>query len=82
MPVLRLRYLRSIRQTLRAEGAKRALGAALPLPDAFAGIVDVRIDMTAGQLYGSFSAALEGNVGEFHLCRLVDHAGEGFVGVL
>src|SRR6266851_4453759 len=82
VPVLRCRHLRSVRKTLRAEGAKRALGAALPLPDAFAGIVDVGIDMAAGQLHGSFSAALEGNIGELHLRRLVDYAGESFVGVL
>src|SRR5712664_1584893 len=67
VPILRCRHLRSVRQTLRAERAKRALGAAFPLPDAFAGIVDVGVDMAAGQLHRSFSAALEGNVGELHL---------------
>src|ERR1700736_3297003 len=52
VPVLRLRNLRSVRKTLRGEGAKRALGAALPMPNAFAGVVDVRVDMAAGQLRG------------------------------
>src|ERR1700730_7300803 len=82
LPVLRFRDLRSIRKTPRAEGAKRALGAALPLPDALAGIVDVGVDMAAGQLHRGFGAALERNVGELHLRRLVDHAGKGFIGVL
>src|ERR1700710_1437297 len=82
VPVLRCRHLRSVRQTLRAKRAQRALRAAFPLPDAFAGIVDVGVDMAAGQLHRSFSAALEGNVGELHLRRLVAQAGEGFVGVL
>src|SRR5216683_939178 len=82
VPVLRCRHLRSIRKTLRAEGAKRTLGAALPLPDALTGIVDVRVDMAAGQLHRGFGAAFKGNVGELHLRRLVDHAGEGFIGVL
>ena len=40
------------------------------------------VDMAAGQLHRGFGAALEGNVDEFHLRRLVDHAGEGFIGVL
>src|SRR6202171_2474774 len=82
VPVLRLRHFGPVGKAFRAEGAKRALGAALPLPDAFAGIIDVGVDMAAGQLHRGFGAAFEGNVGEFHLRRLVDHAGEGFVGVL
>src|ERR1700682_287980 len=82
VPVLGLRDLRTVGKSLRAEGAKRALGAALPLPNAFAGIVDVGVDMAAGQLHGRFGAALEGNVGERHLRRLVDHAGKRFIGVL
>src|SRR6185295_18166092 len=45
VPVLRCRDLGPVRQTLRAERAQRALGAALPLSDAFAGIVDVGVDM-------------------------------------
>src|ERR1700738_2835932 len=82
VPVLRLGNLRAVRKALRAEGAKRALGAALPLPNAFAGIVDVGIDVAAGQLHRSFGAALKGNIGDLHLRRLVDHAGESFIGVL
>ena len=56
--------LRAVRQALRAERAERALRAALPLPDALAGIVDVRIDMAAGQLHRDLGAALEGDVGD------------------
>src|SRR5438445_1539486 len=82
MPVLGFRNLGTIWKTLRAEGAKRTLGAAFPLPDAFAGIVHMGVDMAAGQLHGGFGTALERNVGELHRRGLVDQAGEGFIGVL
>src|SRR5947209_708220 len=82
MPVLALRDLRPVRKALRAEGAQRTLGAALPLPDAFARIVDMGIDMAAGQLHRGLGAALERNVGEFHVRRLVDQPRQRFIGVL
>src|ERR1700688_4984373 len=66
--------LRSLRQSLRAEGAERTLRAAAPLSEAFAGIVDMGADVPARQLHRGLGAALEGNVGEFHLRGLLDQA--------
>src|SRR5262249_14672260 len=62
VPALRCGDVPTFRQLLPAEGAQRALRAAAPLPKAFAGIVDMGVDVTAGELYGRLGAALERNV--------------------
>src|SRR3954453_20168946 len=82
MPVLGLRDLRSIGKPLRAEGAQRTLGAAFPLPDTFARIVDMGVDMAAGQLHRGLGAALERNVGELQVGCLVDQPRQRFIGIL
>src|SRR5262249_9737078 len=82
IPAFRCGDVRALRQSLRAEGTQRALCATAPLPKAFVRIVDVRIDVPAGELHGRLGAALERNISEFHICSLFDHAGENFVGIL
>src|SRR5260370_23776364 len=47
VPILCRRHLGAVRQALWAEGADRALRAALPLADAFARSVHMAVDMTA-----------------------------------
>ena len=42
----------------------------------------MRVDVAAGELHRRFSAALERNVGKFHVRSLFDHAGENFVRIL
>src|SRR5262249_39633506 len=82
VPAFRCGDVLALRQSLRAEGTQWALRATAPLPKAFVWIIDVRVDVATGELHGSFSTALERNVGEFHVCGLFDHAGENFVGIL
>ncbi len=82
VPALRRRHLRTVRQALRVEHAERPLSAALPLADTFARIVDVAVDMTAGELDRGLRAALEGDVDELDVGGLADQARQGLVGVL
>ncbi len=56
--------------------------AALPLPDALARIVGVRVDMAAGELDRRLGAALEGDIGDLDSRLLGDHARQELVGVL
>src|SRR4030095_4632377 len=44
VPAFRRGDVRPLRQSLRAEGAQRALRAAAPLPKAFARVIDMRVD--------------------------------------
>ena len=74
--------LGALRQPLRAEDAERALRTAAPLTKAFAGIVDMGIEVPAGELHGGLGAALEGDVGQLDVAGLLDHAGQHLVGVL
>src|SRR4051812_1141166 len=43
--------LGALRQPLRAENAKRPLRSTAPLPETFAGIVDVGVEVSAGELH-------------------------------
>ena len=81
-PALGRRDLRSGRQALGVEDAERPLRAALPLADALARIVDVAVDMAAGELHRRLGAALERHVDHLQARRLLDHAGQELVGVL
>src|SRR5258708_7207197 len=72
VPFLGRRHLGTVRQALRFEDADRPLRAALPLADALARIVDVAVDVAAGQLHRRLRAALERDVDQLEVGGLLD----------